>query len=179
MTNEGPPRYPAAVDVPRNKSEEILARTLDQMLPGLEVGASLDVEAAEFRDAAVAFEFFVPAILRVNYGFWDRESLDGFRFAVARKTGPRSVEFLGLALLILDQSWIPMDLRVELVDRLPAVRRVKCRLGEAGGGVGGLRTVPYGAREADGLLAGLPGRRDEIRWIFEAEAGVGRPASWS
>lgn len=158
-----------SMDVPRIEAESHLARALDRILGGLTVGATIDVEAAEFRDVAVALEYFLPAVLQLEHAFG--ESFDAFRFAVARKSGPRSAEFLGLALLITDQSWIPMDLHLELVARLPAVRSVTCRVGEVGDGVLGLATIPYGRREADRLLSGLLERRDKIDWVFETHAG--------
>ncbi|HZV00749.1 MAG TPA: hypothetical protein VFF73_28800 [Planctomycetota bacterium] len=155
--------------MPRIESESHLARALDRILVGLTVGATIDVEATEFRDVAVALEYFLPAVLQLEHAFSD--SFDGFRFAVARKSGPRLAEFLGLALLITDQSWIPMDLQIELVARLPAVRSVTCRVGEVGAGVLGLETIPWGRPEADTLLAGLLARRDTINWAFETHAG--------
>ena len=149
---------------------QFVAEGLGEILAGLAVGSEIDTSAPRFGKVATALEFFLPAVLRPEHPFWDKESLDRFRFVVARKTGPNAAEFLGLAVLILDQTWIAMDVTLELRGPPWVVRHVTCKLGEPGTGVGGLSTVAYDSPKLAGLLAGLPARREHITWVFEGEA---------
>ena len=160
----------------RWKAEQVVAEGLGEILAGLATGSPIDTRKRPFgREGVVvplaveaALEFFLPWILRQKQPSWP-DSFDGFRFVIARKTGPNAAEFVGLALLITTQEWIAMDLTLELRGPPWFVQRVKCKIGEPGDGVGGMKTVAYRPPEVPGLLAGLPARRDRIPWVFEVD----------
>lgn len=148
--------------------EEDVGRAISSLLAGREEGASLDQRSDDFHALCRTLEFFLPAVLSEVYDFWRGESLDAFRIALARKTGPSSAELLGLCLLISDQSWTPFELLVRIAPTGQAIETLTLRVGEPGPGKGGLLRMPWGSRGVDRFAAHLLERRVEIPWVFEA-----------
>jgi hypothetical protein len=143
-----------------SKAELYASRDLRAILEPLSAGASIE-DSADFRDAQIALEFFLPSELG-----WQHEAFDAFRFAIARKVGPDEAEFVGLALLISDQSWTPIHLRLRLAPGSDRIAAMDCRVGEPGDGRSGLLRIPYGSRSVDRFLCRLPVRVDSIQWVY-------------
>ena len=140
--------------------ESLVSVRLRAVLAVLGDGASIPASSA-FQELQDALESWVPALLG-----WRHESIDAFRFASARRLSDLTAEFLGLCLLISDQTWTPLHLRVTLAPSSDSVASVQCGLGEPGIGASGLLRVPYASKEADTLLASLPSRVHELPWVF-------------
>ncbi|WP_374660693.1 hypothetical protein [Inhella sp.] len=143
--------------------ESTLARCLREALAGVPADATIPAAPplAELQDT---LERWIPALLG-----WPYEGLDAFRFAVARKTGDLEAEFLGIGLLISDQTWTAVHLRISVHEHTDAIRSVSCRLGEAGPGPLGLLRIPYASSRADELLNSLPSRAPLISWVFSVD----------
>jgi hypothetical protein len=156
------------------KAEGGVSRALSSLLEGLANGASLDQESEHFRTLCTALEFFLPSVLGQVYDFWRGDSLDGFRFVVARKVGPRSVEMLGLGLLISDQCWTPLQLLIRLAPSNTKVEALTCRIGERVLDKGGLVRLPVLSSGVDKFALRLVGR--DVDWAFEADFDEGRSA---
>jgi len=152
---------------------DYIAEALGEIVDGLAVGASIDTRAPSFRQIASAFEFFLPTIPRKEWPSWPKESFDGFRFVIARKNGPRSAEFLGLAIFIGVQEWVAIDVCIVFGGKPNVIEKLTFKLGEPGDGIGGLSTLSHRSPAIPGFLAGLPERRDRIQWVFKSE--VERP----
>ena len=153
-----------------------LATALGSILSGLAVGSAIDTTSRAFRDdIAVDLEFFVPALFRPEHEFWASESLDEFRFALARKTGPLAAEFVGLALLIGQQQWIAIDLALAIAPDCAGFNAISCKLGEPGEGRGGLRTIPYSSPDVPLVLADVKERRHHMKWVYQTDRIIRRP----
>lgn len=144
----------------RPSVESLVGARLRKVLAALGEGAAIPASSA-FEELQDALEVWVPALLG-----WRYESIDAFRFASARKLTDLSAEFLGLGLLISDQTWTPLYLRVTLARSADSFDSVQCSLGEPGTGAGGLLRVPFTSKKADVLLASLPSRAGEIPLVF-------------
>jgi hypothetical protein len=139
----------------------LAAQALRGALAGVAAGEAIpDSEA--FRDLQGALERLIPSLLG-----WRYESLDGFRFAVAKRVGPQDAEFLGLCLLMSDQSWTPIRLRVRVAPDSDAMQVVECKLGEAQDVAGGMVRLPYDSSRVTKALLSLPARHDSISWVHE------------
>ncbi len=153
--------------------DEEVARAIWSLLASREYGASLDQHSDDFRALCRTLEFFVPAVLSEVYDFWRGESLDAFRIALARKSGPSSAELLGLCLLISDQSWTPFEFLVGITPTGKTIETLTLRVGEPGSGKGGLLRMPWGSPGVDRFASHLLERRADIAWVFEAQLEAG------
>lgn len=144
----------------RPSVESLVSAQLRTVLADLGEGAAIPASPA-FQELQDALEVWVPSLLG-----WRYEGLDAFRFASARKLTDLSAEFLGICLLISDQTWTPLHLRVTLAPSADSFDSVQCSLGEPGSGPNGLLRVPFTSKKADALLASLPSRAGEIPWVF-------------
>ncbi len=144
----------------RPSSESVVSARLRTVLADLGEGAAIPPSSA-FQELQDALEGWVPALLG-----WHYESIDAFRFASARKATDLSAEFLGLCLLMSDQTWTPLRLRVTLARSADSFDSVQCSVGEPGTGANGLLRVPFTSKKADSLLASLPSRAGVIPWVF-------------
>jgi len=99
-----------------SKAEKIASRCLRAILAPISVGADTE-DSDDFSDFQSAMEYVIQSILEKEYPWWRWESLDAFSFAVARKTGAEEAEFIGLCLLITDQTWTPFHLRLRVASQ--------------------------------------------------------------
>jgi ribosomal protein S18 acetylase RimI-like enzyme len=112
-----------------SKAEEIASRCLRTVLLPLPSGAAIP-ESEAFVELQSALEIFLPAALAERYVLWRYESIDAFRFSVARKTGPDEAELIGLCLLITDQIWTAMHLRLRLASSGDRIDWMELKLGQ-------------------------------------------------
>lgn len=96
-----------------SRAEEIASRCLRAILANISTGSTIEY-SDDFRWFQSALERVIPSILEDEYEWWRWENLDGFSFAVARKTGPEEAEFIGLCILMSDQTWTPIHLRLRV-----------------------------------------------------------------
>ena len=147
------------------RAERIACQSLRAALSLLPVGSS--IEPSEDRKSfQSALEYVIPARLKREYSWWRYESVDGFLFTVARKVGPLEAEFVGLCLLISDQSWTPLHVRLRVSADDDAFESLECRVGEVGDGNGGMVRTPYGSTRESKVLHSVAQRLDSISWAY-------------
>lgn len=148
-----------------SKPEEIVSQELRAILATVTTGAPIE-HSERLVKLQGALEFFLPEQLG-----WRDESFDAFRFAVARKVAPEEAEFLGLALLISDQAWTPIHLRLRLSPDSDQITSLDCRVGEPAEGEARLVRIPYESDLADKVLDHLADRVGAIEWVYRAARG--------
>jgi hypothetical protein len=157
--------------------EKIASRCLRAILAPLSAGDAIE-DSDDFSDFQSAMERVIPSILEGEYQWWRYESLDGFQFAIARKVGPEEAEFFGLCLLISDQTWTPLCLRLRIAPQSENIEWLVCRLGESGTGNGDMVRTPYGSyRETTRLLRSVVDRLETIEWAYTITRGASPPAA--
>jgi len=160
-----------SLDEMTSKPEEIASRCLRAILAPISAGAAIE-DSDDFSIFQSAMEHVIPSILEEEYPWWRYESLDGFLFAVARKVGPEEALFIGLCLLISDQTWTPLHLRLRIAPQSDNIEWLVCRLGESGTGNGGMVRTPYGSsRQTTKLLNSVVDRLESIAWAYAITRG--------
>ena len=146
----------------RRLAAEHLAAHLDRV----PVGSSFVIDSS----AALCdvLELLVPESLRPTNPEWQKESIDGFFFASAVKTGEGSAEMAGTCILISDQSVTPFALSVSLADN-HRIETLRVRLGEPGGGRLGISGPACNSRAGEELLQGLVSRLGDVRWKYDVD----------
>lgn len=149
-----------------DRTEAVASQCLRASLAPLSAGASIE-KSEEFLAFQSALERFLPAELG-----WEGESFDAFRFVRAQKVAPDEAEFIGLALLISDQSWIPIHLRLRISPDSDQIAFLDCRVGEPGDGALGLETIPYRSGSVNKVLHRLPEQIESMLWVYRATRGL-------
>jgi hypothetical protein len=153
-----------------SKAERIFSQSLRTILAELSVGANIE-HSDQFRNALAGLEFCLPELLGSEW----HDEFDGFEFIVARKTGDRQAEMIGLCLLISDQTLTPIHLHIQIASKEDEVSWLDCKLGEKG--KHGMVRTPYRLLDAAlkrmyeyCFLAG----RDVIDWVHTVTFGKSR-----
>lgn len=144
--------------------ERLAAEHVASYLEGVIVGLSLPIDSSA--PLCDVLELLVPEILRRDSPEWLEESIDGFIFSSAVKTGQASAELVGICILISDQTVTPFVLSIRLSDR-HRFESLRIRLGEPGSGSLGISGPPCNSRAAQTLLAGLTERLDTVKWVYD------------
>lgn len=144
--------------------EQIAAHQVADLLALVGVGESLPLDSSA--DLCDTLELFIPQLLRRDHSEWEEESIDGFFFSSARRTGAESVALIGTCILISDQTVTPvvLDLCVSGGGQLQSIR---IRLGEPGHGPLGISGPMSSSRSAREMLAAIAGRVDRVRWVYD------------
>lgn len=159
---------PVAVNMV-STAELVAGRCLRSVVAAVADGEPI-AESADFAELQSALERLLPAVLREAYpAQWRWEALDGFRLAVARRTGPGEAELLGLCLLISDQTWTPLHVRLRASPEDGGISWLLCRVGDGGAAGVGMTRLPYGSSTASQLLASMGEGPDSIDWAFSVE----------
>jgi hypothetical protein len=155
------------------RHERHISRSLAPLLGRLPNGAAIDVNSEGIREALSCLENFIPAILCQVYDEWQWESMDGFLVPVARKTGPGEAEFIGLAILMSDQTVTPIHIRLQVSAAQEQIEWLECKVGEPGDGKGTMERIPYGSSRADKWLKRLTaaGTAPAIDWVYATAFG--------
>jgi hypothetical protein len=156
---------------PTARAEELASSCLRELLEPLLPGAAI-AESDTFLKLQSALEYLLPAVLAEANSSWQGEGLDGFRFSVARKIGPDEAEFIGLALLIADQSWTPLHLRLRVSRQRDLFESIDLRLGEVGSGKGGMERTPWASDRVTKLLYSIEGRVASLPWVYAIKRGA-------
>ena len=147
------------------KAEKIASGCLRDVLAPMTIGAAIK-DSDDFSMFQGALEFLIPRMLRKKYDWWEKESLDGFRFVVARKTSPEEAEFIGIGLLITDQAWTPLHLRLRLSKQSDRFEWIECKLGELENGNSKMKRIPYESSEVTKILHSMESRLEAIVWAY-------------
>ena len=151
-------------------AEGIASRSLRKVLKPLSAGASIE-ESGEFSEFQSALERVLQTLLAKEYDTWRSEGVDGFRFGVARKLGPEEAEFAGLLLLVGNQSWIPMHLRIRLAQEQDEFEWLECNVGEDRDDDEPLAGTLYGSNREAKSLHSVLNRLESIPWAFQITRG--------
>jgi hypothetical protein len=142
----------------------VVAREVAKLLDAVEIGSPLQVGSAS--SVCPVLERLVPQVLAARHSEWGSESLDGFYFSHAVRTGSRSAEFAGTCILISDQAMTPFRMNFDLSDKSTMTLRI--RLGEPlGNGPLGISGPPWGSSAARELLSLLDERLDIVDWVYD------------
>jgi hypothetical protein len=147
-----------------DKFEELAAQYLRLSLRGINEGDAIP-ESEVRRQLESALELYLPLMLRgADPNHWRLEAFDGFRFPVARKIGPCEAEFRGAGLLLTDETWTPLQLRLRAAGDADTIAWGSCQVGD--------RLVTQKERPASNspqlgtLLASVCEHPDKIEWAF-------------
>ena len=149
-----------------DKFEELAAQYLRSALRGVNDGDRIP-ESGALTQLQGALELFLPLMMRESDPqHWRLEAFDAFRFPVARKTGPCEVELRGAGLLLSDETWTPIALRLRAAAEADSIAWASGRVGD--------RRVPAEQRPAAqsdlrALLASVSEQPDQIEWAYAAE----------
>lgn len=156
-----------------SRTEQHICSSFASLLDRLADGAAIPDESDEHRDMLDLLERFLPAILQRVYTYWRGATMDGFLLPVARKTGPREAEFIGLAILIQPDLVTPVHIRLQVCAEKEEIVWLECRVGEPGKGKGGMTEIRYGSSRADKWLKQLlvEPKAPEIDWVFKIQYG--------
>lgn len=155
-----------------SKAEEITSRCLRAILAGLPTGSTID-DSEEFRNALTGLEWFLPGVLAEIHPEWTGKSLDGIYPHVARKTGEREAEILGLCCLMSDQTLTHIHLRLQLSAATDEISWLELRLGEMG--QHGMVRTPYQSETSfHRRLNALDRKADTIEWVYKVTFGQRR-----
>ncbi len=149
-----------------SKAEQAACHSLRSVLATVGVGDAIEA-SDELAELDFALEVFLPELLRESHpSAWRGESFDGFRWAVARKTGPAEAAFFGLALLVSDQTWTPIHVRIRSEPRIDAISWVSCKVGDGGAAGKNMTRLPYESGRINSLLFSLGKDPDCVDWAF-------------
>jgi hypothetical protein len=149
-------------------AEQRVCEHLSRIFADALVGDTID-DTGPFRNLLTALQFFIPEVLREIHNEWKGESLDGVYPRIARRTGYREIEIVGLCCLISDQTLTPLHIRVQTSPATDHVAWVDCRLGEHTGD--GMRREPYGSSKVQGAMLHVLERLDSIDWFYHVGYG--------
>jgi hypothetical protein len=141
--------------------ESIIASNLQVLLEKNPIGLTLHVEPSA--DILSSLEYYIPLLLSRYYSKWEHESLDGILLANAQKVDSKTVEFVGVCILMSDQTVQPIFIRLTLGALCDSISSYQVRLGESG--VGRLR-IPYGSSKAQELLMTINTRLKSMKWSY-------------
>jgi hypothetical protein len=149
-----------------SRPEEVANRCLLAVLTNLRVGDNIE-DSEDFRSFQSALERFLPECLAEKYPSpWSYESLDAFRFALARKIGADEAEFLGICLFISDQTWTPFRALLKASSTDGELEKVDFALGEADEFGRGIVRMPYASSRLTELLFRLANRPESVDWTY-------------
>lgn len=118
-------------------------------------------ESEIFNDALSALEYFIPEVLREVYDEWKYEFLDGIYPGLALKTNDYEAEIAGLGIILSDQTYTPLHVRLKLLSDQDEVSWFDCKLGEVD---------PRGLSKKMDTIA-IVERLHRIEWSYHAGFG--------
>lgn len=146
------------------KFEELAAQYLRLSLRGISEGDAIPESEAR-RQLQSALELYLPLMLRgADPNHWRLEAFDGFRFPVARKTGPSEAEFRGAGLLLTDETWTPVQVRLRAAGDADTIAWGTCQVGDRL--VGEKERPTSKSPQLDTLLAAVCQHPDKVEWAF-------------
>ena len=147
------------------KLEATIASELRALVAEIPVGAEFRVPPSE--DFCASLEIVLSRLLGRRHPEWEKESLDGFFVAIARKTGAAAVQLAGTCILISDQTVTPFLVELALSPTGETIASFRVYLGEPGEGRLGISGPECNSREADELLIAIPTRLHDINWTYK------------
>lgn len=128
------------------------------------VASTLEIDSSS--KLCPILELLIPSELGRVFPEWEAESIDGFFFSSAVKSGEGSAALAGTCILISDQTLTPFSLKMSLAPS-DGFEVFRIRMGEAGSGPLGISGPKHGSPEARELLSSLNPRLRTIDWKYE------------
>lgn len=150
-------------------AEQRVCEKLSELLPRFENGALPEHDQCSL-GLFLGLERFISEVLCEVHQEWDHESLDGIDPSSFQKTGPRSVEVIGAAILITDQTLTALAVKLQISPDLDRVSWFDCRLGESEEN-GTMRRTPYERAGRNWGIANVLNRLDSIEWTYHVGYG--------
>jgi hypothetical protein len=148
------------------KFEELAAQYLRLSLQGVQDGGHIPESQARLQLQS-ALELFLPLMLRdADPNHWRLEAFDAFQFPVARKTGPLEAEFRGLGLLLTDETWTPVQVRLRAGDA-GTIAWGSCQVGDRL--VRRTERLRSDSPDLASLLVSVCEQPEKMSWEFSAE----------
>ena len=148
-----------------SKAEQLVCEHLREVIAEISIGEAF-ANAEDLRDLLGVLEWFISEVIHEVHPRAD--SLDGVYAKVARRTGERAVEIVGLACL-MDQSLTPLHVSVESSVLWDHVVWIDCRLGE--NTKTGMRREPYRSSKINGAMLHVAERLNSIDWFYHVGCG--------
>jgi hypothetical protein len=149
------------------KFEELAAQYLRLALRGLDNGDQIP-QSESRAQLESTLELFLPLMLRdADANHWRLEAFDAFRFPVARKTGPFEAELRGVGLLLSDETWTPVQVRLRAAGAGDTIAWGTCQVGDRL--VSRMDRLRSGSPDLPKLLATVCEHPENIDWAFSAE----------
>jgi hypothetical protein len=149
------------------KFEELAAQYLRLSLRGIGEGEVIP-ESESRRQLQSALELYLPLMLRgADPNHWRLEAFDGFRFPVARKIGPCEAEFRGAGLLLTDETWTPVQVRLRAAADADTIAWGSCQVGDRL--VGQNERPTSNSPQLGTLLAAVCEHPDKMEWKFSVQ----------
>ena len=101
----------------------------------------------------------------IDLGSVDAE--DAFRVPVARKVGPLEAEFRGVGLLLSDETWTPVQVRLRAAHDTDTIAWGRCQAGDRLGSQ--TERLPFSSPGLGKLLASVCEHPERVDWAFSAE----------
>ena len=149
--------------------EQRIARSCRAILSSIEIGGDV-TESIGMHDLLTGLEYFLPEVLAEVYPYWKSESLDGFFVYAARKTRVNEMVFMGLCVLISDQTVTPFHVSLRSPTAGDELEWMECRHGNRGDRKGGMDRVHY-RKWNWRIFAGTDDPAESIDWAFRATFG--------
>lgn len=164
-----------------SRAEELLSRHLRSVLADLPIGALIDASPEFHQTVLAGLEYFLPGVLGELYPEWLGDSLDGFVPMIMKKTGDDEFELFGLAILIGDQTLVPIHVLLQLDTSGDEVSWMALKIGEkltgqpSETGKRGMRREPYSSLDlAFRRIYRLDRNADLIDWRYKVTFGERR-----
>lgn len=149
------------------KFEELAAQYLRLSLRGISEGEAIP-DSEPRRQLQSALELYLPLMLRgADPNHWRLEAFDGFRFPIARKTGPCEAEFRGAGLLLTDETWTPVQVRLRAAGDADTIAWGSCQVGDRL--VGPTERPKFASPSLGNLLASVAEHPEKMEWAFSVE----------
>lgn len=135
-----------------------------ELFEGVAVGDALPIDPSS--ELCPVMERLVPDMLLAHHREWAVESIDGFFFSSAVRSGDLAAALAGTCILIRDQRVTPFAFDLSLADP-HTLRAMRIRLGEPGGGPLGISGPACNSSAARILLWTLSDRLKQVDWAYE------------
>ena len=151
-----------------SSAERIVSQSLRQVLANLPNGERIP-DSQQFGHALIGLGRFIPEVIGEIHKEMQGQGLDDVFAGVARKTGEREAEILGIC-CFLSGGLTPFHLHLQVSACDDEISWLECRLGERGE-IGMVR-LPCGSSTAVmRRLASLEARADGIDWFYKVTFG--------
>ncbi len=138
--------------------EAIVASELSVLLEQHSVGSALNVEPSA--GLLASLELYIPSLLSRYYPEWKNETLDGFFLETAQRIDSITAEFIGVCILMSDQTLTPIFISLTLSTLHNSIASYRVFLGELGSGHLGI------SRPREKVLMTTVARLKNIKWSY-------------